>query len=452
MNKQLVKSKKKVRLYSFFVSMVFLLFVLMIYANNASTLKLRNVSIIENELLTMKSSMENSIRERLFYTDFLNLIITEMLTDNQEVDYQKIEVYASFIIASDPSFRNVTVAKNGVINYVFPVEGNETIYGIDLLAQVDRRDSILRAIELRKPITQGPLEAFQGGISVFNRSPIFYQDEFWGFVSVVLDFNRLIESMNMFFETDKYQYALVAKDVDTNGDFVYDPFNILDKQIMIKDVKLQGITWQLAIYPLAGWNQGVSVLYPLLIFGFILSIVLYLFLHQFFTRYYEHQRNSMFDAMTGLRNRLEFEFLLQQDKSETRKSTLIVLDIDDFKKINDTYGHQVGDLALAKLASRLNEAVREEDYVYRIGGDEFAILLYGVCGIEETEEVISRIHDHTQFELDVNHSADKTIKITTSMGAATLCHDEKKMTELFRIADDNLYVSKEKGKNTFTIS
>lgn len=96
MNKQLVKSKKKVRLYSFLVSMVFQLFVLMIYANNASTLKLRNVSIIENELLTVKSSMENSIRERLFYTDFLNLIITEMLTDNQEVDYQKIEVYASF--------------------------------------------------------------------------------------------------------------------------------------------------------------------------------------------------------------------------------------------------------------------------------------------------------------------------------------------------------------------
>lgn len=424
----------------------------MIYSNNASTLKLRNVSIIENELQTVKNSMEKSIQERLFYTDFLNLIITEMLVDDQKVDYDKIEVYASFIIASDASFRNVTVAKDGIINYVFPEEGNETIYGIDLLTQLDRRDSILRAIELRKPITQGPMEAFQGGISVFNRAPVFYQDEFWGVVSVVLDFKRLIESMNMTFETENYQYALIARQVDANGDFVYDPFQILDKQIMIKDVQLQGITWQLAIYPRSGWNQGISILYPLLFFGLVLSVFLYFFLYQFFTRYYEHQRNSMYDVMTGLRNRLQFEYVLQQDKTETRKSTLIVLDLDDFKAINDTYGHQVGDQALIKLAERLKEAVREEDRLYRIGGDEFAILLYGICGLEETEEVISRIHSHTQFVFEVDHPKHKTVKITTSMGAATLCHEEKKMTDLLRTADDNLYISKEKGKNTFTIS
>lgn len=128
--------------------------------------------------------------------------------------------------------------------------------------------------------------------------------------------------------------------------------------------------------------------------------------------------------------------------------TIAIIDVDDFKTINDTYGHMFGDEVLYKVADILRDAVGSRGLFGRIGGDEMFIVMEGLNDNEGIRNVLRTVRNNTKW---LYHDDPRNIKITCSIGSATYPNDAKSYDELFKIADKVLYLAKEKGKDRYII-
>ncbi len=150
------------------------------------------------------------------------------------------------------------------------------------------------------------------------------------------------------------------------------------------------------------------------------------------------------DPLTGLANRSTFEHLQQILKGNT-PLTLFLIDIDYFKGVNDTYGHKTGDQVLIKVAKTLQKSFRSQDFVMRIGGDEFAVVMTNIT-LEQRSVIDQKISLINKFLSDEN---DSLPRITLSIGAV---FSDQGFTEgLYTMADKALYHVKENGRNGYAL-
>jgi len=161
-------------------------------------------------------------------------------------------------------------------------------------------------------------------------------------------------------------------------------------------------------------------------------------------------RQANYDALTHLPNRSYFNSTLEQlvikAKDAGTEFGLLFLDLDGFKAVNDTFGHQVGDELLRNVSARLISAVREGDIISRLGGDEFVVLLADVTDKELIESVSQRIIKEVSRPYWINNH---DVEISTSIGIACFPHNGVTATELVERADQALYVSKHSGRHTY---
>lgn len=166
------------------------------------------------------------------------------------------------------------------------------------------------------------------------------------------------------------------------------------------------------------------------------------FLHE------EASRLSITDGLTGLWNRRQFDFSIGQEVDRASRFrepfSVVMLDIDDFREVNNRYGHQVGDAVLIDLARRLTDATREVDLVARYGGEEFVLLLprTSVEGARQLGEKVRASVASAPFEVD-----DLVLGLTVSAGTATYPEDGTAARELVGAADAALYRAKGMGKD-----
>lgn len=162
------------------------------------------------------------------------------------------------------------------------------------------------------------------------------------------------------------------------------------------------------------------------------------------------QNLSLRDPLTSVANRRAFEIRLQEEveKAKTSKQplSLAIADIDHFKRVNDTLGHQVGDQVIKKYAEFLDENTSEEAMIARYGGEEFAIILSNTSFIDAHNLMIDLSHRFTtmKFLSDVQHNA--LGPITASIGL-TRFKPDRTTSDLVAIADKQLYTAKEAGRN-----
>jgi diguanylate cyclase (GGDEF)-like protein len=155
-----------------------------------------------------------------------------------------------------------------------------------------------------------------------------------------------------------------------------------------------------------------------------------------------------FDGLTGLANRSSFQAKLsgleERHADGAPFSALLLVDLDGFKQINDTFGHALGDECLRSAAERLKAVCRERDFVARVGGDEFAVLLDANLGQDEIEKVAARIVESMRKPLN---GGERPFKVGASVGIARI--DTRNPVELFKKADAALYAAKAAGRDTF---
>ncbi|HWW69315.1 MAG TPA: EAL domain-containing protein [Duganella sp.] len=153
------------------------------------------------------------------------------------------------------------------------------------------------------------------------------------------------------------------------------------------------------------------------------------------------------DCLTGLPNRLQFQLQLEHGMACARrhKSLLAVLfvDIDHFKHVNDTLGHEAGDQVLVQFAQRLRQCVREVDTVARQGGDEFILLLTELRGADDARQVADKIVAAIGVPFTIHGQA---LQVTASVGVAVYPDDDERVEELVEKADLALYAAKQRAK------
>jgi diguanylate cyclase (GGDEF)-like protein/PAS domain S-box-containing protein len=157
------------------------------------------------------------------------------------------------------------------------------------------------------------------------------------------------------------------------------------------------------------------------------------------------------DPLTGLPNRRLFYKLLPQALAKSKRLghqvTLMFIDIDHFKVINDTYGHIAGDILLSEFSKRLTSCVRESDTVVRLSGDEFTIILEGELDVKGVNKLVKGILLKMASPYKVNNS--KNVKCTVSIGIAMSSESLFDANELIHAADVAMYYAKENGRNNF---
>ena len=154
------------------------------------------------------------------------------------------------------------------------------------------------------------------------------------------------------------------------------------------------------------------------------------------------------DPMTGLLNRESFFATLDGLRRRTDGGALLIIDADHFKKINDGFGHLVGDEALLAIAAAIGRGVRSRDLVARIGGEEFAAWLEGAT-IDEAAIVAERIRREVEAVAFESPSGGK-VPLTVSIGG-TLSAGQKTLSDLLRTADHHLYAAKRAGRNRVSL-
>ncbi|NBD12173.1 MULTISPECIES: GGDEF domain-containing protein [Corallococcus] len=162
----------------------------------------------------------------------------------------------------------------------------------------------------------------------------------------------------------------------------------------------------------------------------------------------EIYRLTTMDGLTQIYNRRYFDEQLDREISRSRRYervlSLVMLDLDHFKEVNDTYGHLAGDSVLKQLASTVRTRIRREDVFARYGGEEFALLLPEIhlTGARQLAEKVRKLVERQRFEFD-----KQVIPVTLSVGVATLEPHHREPSELVRAADEHLFEAKSQGRN-----
>lgn len=170
----------------------------------------------------------------------------------------------------------------------------------------------------------------------------------------------------------------------------------------------------------------------------------------------QHQINQLnrlakVDPLTQIGNRLLFDEFSNRIFQENLQSQtcwgMMIIDIDDFKSVNDNLGHEAGDDLLKIIASRLAHSIRDSDEAFRIGGDEFIVVLSQLSSANAAQDVAQTLIDNIHKPINIG---TLNIVASVSIGIATYPEVKQSLTALFKAADDALYRSKANGKNQFT--
>lgn len=408
----------------------------------------RNIALERGSLYSER--IESMIITGDNYAGFYEFFISH----NNAGFIEEFDSFAERIVAIEEVVDDLIITEGSVIKAIYPYEGNEKAIGYDLMSDEARTEFVERAINEKVSVTQGPIQSVQGGLKIYIRKPIFAnengKEEFLGLISIGLDFSQLLDKVDLKVFKNGFYFALKAEKADGTEDYIWGRESIFDKDPVIKEIKIPGQEWQLAIYPRYGWVNEQGVLNSMPVYYYFITLIVLVFTYQLVLKYITKTKQAETDDLTGIMNKRAFVCSTDKFYKEDNQNThaLFVMDVNDFKLINDTYGHIVGDLVLIEVAKRVQRVIKNGDSFCRIGGDEFTLLIQDIKEEEELETFIESLKAEFDEPMFVR---GYEIKVNISIGAAIYPMDGVSHLELYHIADRRMYENKRKSKELNTI-
>ncbi|NCC76165.1 MAG: sensor domain-containing diguanylate cyclase [Clostridia bacterium] len=413
-----------------------------------AALATQNKLVASQEINTVAANIQTLLNVSMQYADFFNMLIE----NDPDLEQQEIDTFAQAILERNDLIDNVSLAPKGIVEYIHPLEGNEAAIGHNLLADPERRDHILKTIEIEGSVAQGPVLAVQGGWKIFNRRAVFVGEganrEFWGLSTITLDFGKILQAFDLEPEKDGYLYGMRVKKADGHNDFFWGHSDLFDEDTdaIIETIGLPGEQWELAIYPVTGWDSGYTDFEKTTILFYILTALVFLLVFNTSKHYQEVLATSRKDHLTGALNKKSLEHCARVHLKQVGKQHgFLMLDMDHFKQINDTLGHPAGDAVLKAAADRISSQLRRADRLARIGGDEFIVMITDLKDRTKLAQIAERIRTLLNQPIDWNGQA---IQAGCSIGTALSGEDGDTYENLYQIADDRMYEDKKRQRES----
>ena len=436
-----VKKKTLVPLITFLLGIC--LVSLIVYKTDTHEKEQRHITAQLN-VATYGERIKNEITNGIEITDTLKQILI-----SEDGEIHQFETIAGNLMSD--SIESVQLAPNGVVTDIYPANGNEA-GKIDLIHDKDRGKISCYARDNHTIITQGPFKLKQGGYGIAVRNPVYLKDKngheyFWGFTIVILRVPDIFSDSISALSNFGYEYKISKTDAPWSDTYkvVYQSDGQINRPVSYT-FTIGDENWKFEVTPKSGWKNATLLI---IIIGMFLTISLLL---SVLTRVWlvakEHKKKFQIlartDSLTNIYNRYGFDEFAEKMIQKNPKAHFVaaLLDIDDFKFINDIYGHNYGDRALKNLADSMKTFFPSDALLGRNGGDEFCILLPN-CTFAEADIQLQKF---TKLPKSFSYHG-KEHAFYISLGYAEYPTFASNRSQLMRCADAALYEIKLHGKN-----
>ena len=436
-----MKKKNLVPLIVFLLSMCLVGFI--VYKTDTHE-KWQRRTTAQLNVSTYGERIKNEITNGIAITDTLKQVL---ISGNGDI--KQFDTIAENLISD--SIESVQLAPDGVVTDIYPAEGNEA-GKIDLLHDKDRGRISCYARDNHTIITQGPFELKQGSYGIAVRNPVYLNDEhgqayFWGFTIVILRvpdiFSDSIHALSGF----GYEYRLSKTETPWSDTYktVYQSDGQITQPVSY-DFTIGKESWKFEVTPKSGWHDNLLIAEVSLIFTVITFLLSGLTRVWLVSRDNENkfQILARTDSLTGIYNRYGFDESAEKMMNKNPKAhfVFVLFDIDDFKFINDIYGHVYGDRALKNLADSMKKSFPSDALLGRNGGDEFCILLPN----RTYDDAKEQLQQFTMLPKIFSYKGND-YPFYISLGYAEYPTAASNRAQLMRCADAALYEVKLHGKN-----
>lgn len=392
----------------------------------------------------------------------LGTLINDQNGDTDFFERQAERIYQDTELDTGVSLKNIAVAPDGIVEKVYPVEGNEALLGFDFMDESKAGNAeAIAAYQRGELVITNPFELVQGGNGLAGRLPVFLKNEagqsFWGLVTVTMDFDELLKTINLAMLSNMgvdYQLWYSGEDGEriVLGSSVNAPVLPVSYEFTIAN-----LTWHIDVAPSEGWRDyGEMAVVFFVILGIALLLAL-LLLNRVRIKSANEKllRLAQLDSLTACYSRHYVNTVLINQRNglwndPSAKYSLAIVDIDNFKNINDTYGHDVGDRAIIAIAQVLeaNSKRANGDCVIRHGGDEFVLLYNDVT----QERFVRKLEAIVRDVREISFPDIPDMRLTVSIGGEAYRDGEKSLYyAMIPRADKKLYLAKENGRNQYVL-
>ncbi|MDH2433180.1 EAL domain-containing protein [Pokkaliibacter sp. MBI-7] len=381
---------------------------------------------------------------------------------------EKFDELAAGIFSYMDEISSLQLAPEGVIGFIYPLKGNEPAIG----RSIDQLENKIFGYSPSQNVIQsasakmiGPMPLVQGGVAMIARNPVFIRDDngiphFWGLASAVVTLSEIVNATALeSMAAQGYRYRLCYVDIHGKTHPIAQSAVPLNQESYMEfDMDIPGVSWKLKLsHPLPVGALTVLAYMLILLLALITAWVTHRISREperlrrlVQERTAELKQHAYFDFLTGLANRRLLQDTLQQAIGTHRLSksrgALLYMDLDDFKRINDSLDHQMGDQLLKTVSERVTSLVGSRGVVARLGGDEFAVLLHDASDAPAISQLADALLQQISQPISLRN---RQISVSASIGITLLPDDGDNLVDILRNADLALYEAKKQGKNCY---
>lgn len=441
-NKQDFKIKQSI-IISVAVTLFLLLIFGLIIGMYINTIQQQEILKTTDRFMNFKSQVEQLIYSNKTLVQGYEAYILS----NPDLDEASATIYLDNLLSKNQNdIRNIGVVQDTTLIWNYPREGNALAIGIDLATIESQKNLVFKVKNELKPVLQGPVNLIQEGSGLIIRVPVVRADTgYWGQLSIVLKADKIIEEITADAENAGLKIAIFNAENET------EPFcgslSTVGEPSLTFDIDPDFINWKMVAAPKDGWENNWLILESAVLLSLLLAAGAGVITFKALKANYQLRIMSIHDSLTGLYNRHYLNEChvnaLTTARRNSRHIGLMSMDLNHFKRINDTYGHNVGDLVLVETARILKKSTRLNEAVFRLGGDEFLVLMPDIKDRTELEQARDRLSNcfDNEFALE-----SYPFKIVLSIGTALFPEDGEDIDALLQTADEQMYADKKEKK------